>query len=190
MHEEGHGRRLGDVRRRQVLGEIRQGERSHGKDLFGLQMQHRSACHQDGELRAESEEMLELWRGGHDLLKVVKQQQQAFVLQNQLHQLEQWEPFALVDRKLLGDGGQEQVRVTDGGKGDERDPIDEVLGQGSPEVDSQAGFANATAARQREEANVGTSEEATDGCHVLLTPNERRELNGEGRRDALPGMAG
>ena len=94
--------------------------------------------------------MLELWRGGHDLLKVVEQQQQALVLQNQFHQIEQWEPFELFDRKLLGDGGQEQVRVTDGGKGDERDPIDEVLGQASPEVDSQTGFANATSADQRE----------------------------------------
>jgi hypothetical protein len=79
LHEESHGRRLGDVLGSQVLGEIRQGEGSHGKDLFGLHMQQRSARHQDPELRADREEVLDLWSSGHDLLEVIEQQQQAFV---------------------------------------------------------------------------------------------------------------
>src|SRR5947209_168422 len=134
LHEESHGRRLGDALGSQVLGEIRQGKGSNGKELFGLQMQYRSARHQDRELRAEREEVLDLWRGGHDLLKVVQQQQQTLVLQKQFQEVEQWEPFELFDRKVLGDGGQEQVRVTDGGKWDEKDPIDEVSGQGSSDL--------------------------------------------------------
>jgi hypothetical protein len=35
-------------------------------------------------------------------------------------------------------------------------------------LDRQAGFANATGADQGEQANIGTLEEATDGCDVLL----------------------
>jgi hypothetical protein len=63
----------------QVFGEIRQGKGSNGKDLFGLQMQHRSARHQDPEMRADRKEVLDLWSSGHDLLEVIEQQQQAFV---------------------------------------------------------------------------------------------------------------
>src|SRR2546426_1011062 len=106
-------------------------------------MQHCPARHQDRERRAEREEVLDLRSGSHNLLKVVEQQQQALVVQEQLHQIEQWESLTLFDLHVLDDGGQEQVRVADGGEWDERDPIDEVLGQGSSDVDSQAGFANA-----------------------------------------------
>jgi hypothetical protein len=79
---------------------------------------------------------------------------------------------------VLGDGGQDQIRIADGGKWDEKDPIDEVIGQGSSDVDSQAGFANASRANQGEQANVGTMQEATDGLYVLLAPNERAEEQG------------
>jgi hypothetical protein len=85
---------------------------------------------------------------------------------------------------VLDDGGQEQVRVADGGEWDERDPIDEVVGQGSSNVDSQAGFANATGANQGEQANVGMEQEAADGCYVLLAPNERGKLCGQRSEDA------
>jgi hypothetical protein len=98
VHEESHRRRLSDTLGSQVLGEIRQGKGSHGKDLFGLHMQHRSARHQDPEMRADRKEVLDLWSSGHDLLEVVEQQQQAFVLQKPFHQIEQKEPFTLFDR--------------------------------------------------------------------------------------------
>jgi hypothetical protein len=73
----------------QVFGEIRQGKGSNGKELFGLQMQHCPARHQDRERRAEREEVLDLRSGSHDLLEVVEQQQQALVVQKQLQQIEQ-----------------------------------------------------------------------------------------------------
>src|SRR5437763_84536 len=98
-------------------------------------MQHGSAGHEDRELRAEREEVFDLWSGGHDLLKVVEQQQQALVSQKLVHQIEQEEPFTLFERKMLGDGWQEQVRVTDGSKGDEVDPICEIIGQGGCDVE-------------------------------------------------------
>jgi hypothetical protein len=73
---------------------------------------------------------------------------------------------------MLGDDGQDQVLVTDGGKWDEIDPIDEVIGQISGDLYSQAGFANPTSTRQSEEANVRTLQEATDRRLLLLPPNE------------------
>src|SRR5437868_6860975 len=77
-------------------------------------MQYCSARHQDRELRADREEMLDLWSGGHDLLEVVEQQQHVLVLQRELHQIEQWEPFAFFERQSLRNGGQDQLWVNDG----------------------------------------------------------------------------
>jgi hypothetical protein len=87
---------------------------------------------------------------------------------------------ALFEVEYLRDGGQDQSGVTEGSQGNKEDTIGKVSQDLGRHLYGQAGFANATGAGEGDKTDLGAAQQGTDGSHLLVTPNERSELRGQG----------
>ncbi len=69
------------------------------------------------------------------------------------------------------------IGIANGGQWHEEDAIGEVIDEIFRHREGQARFADASRARERQQAHIGTPEQVPRSIHVLLTPKE-----GSGRR--------
>ena len=91
--------------------------------------------------------------------------------------------------QCLGNGGEDERRVADGGKRHEMDTIGERTGEASRDVEGEPGLAHAAGTGQGQQANVVPPKETADRGEFPLAPDERRERDRK-RIDLLAGLRG
>src|SRR5436305_9064768 len=146
--------------------------------MFASNVEGGTAGHQDGEVWATGQQVGQVWGGGQDLLEVVEQEQQVFVMERSFEQIEQGPRCGLFEVEGLGDGGHDQGGVADGGERNEGDAIGKISEQLSGDLQGQTSLADASGAGEREQADLGTTQEGTGSYHFPLTSNEGSELCG------------
>src|SRR6266567_811406 len=92
--------------------------------------------------------------------------------------------YHFFEAERLRDGRQDEFRVADLGQGDKTDATRKVVEEFGCHLHSQARFADATGAGERQQANIWAPQEHRDGPYIVLTPDERRERY----RETIPGQ--
>ena len=129
--------------------------------MFAIQVQCSAAGDQQLEVRADLQEFRKLRCCHHHLLEVVEHEQQVLVSQEGFEEVQQGLCCGLFEVEGLGDGGDDQIRITDGGQRDEGDTIRKVVEEVGGDLEGKACFANAAGARQDEETDVWAKQEST-----------------------------
>ena len=111
------------------LFEVWQCQWWHRKLVFALDVQPGAARYQEFEPGAGGQEGGQLRGCWQDLLKVVEHEQQVLVLERGFQQVQGRLGTGLFESKGPSDGRNDQLWVTDGGKGDEVDAIDKIITQ-------------------------------------------------------------
>src|SRR5207248_2287859 len=135
--------------------------------------------HEDGEVWATGQQVGQVRGGWQDLLEIVEQEQHVFITERGFEQIEQGPRCSLFEIEGLGDGGDDQGGVAEGGERNEVDAIGKVSEQVGGDLQGQAGFAAAAGAGEGEEADLGATQEGTDSRYLMLAPKEGRELCGQ-----------
>src|SRR5215471_15694095 len=138
------------------MGKIRDRQRWDGKLLFPLDMEHRTAGHADGEMRATGQQVGHVWSCRQDLLEVVEYEQHVFVLQEGFEESHKRQCPVLFDFERLSDGGNDQVGVADRSQLDERDAIGKVVEELSGDLQNQAGFADTASPGEGHQTHLWT----------------------------------
>src|SRR5437660_6823688 len=74
-------------------------------------MEHRSTRHKDREPGTASQKLFELLSSGHDLLEVIKHEQELLLTDKGLHLLQGRPVSTFLESQLPGNGGHDQLRV-------------------------------------------------------------------------------
>ncbi len=118
-------------------------------------------------------------RGLDHLLEVVQHQQRALRSEQRLEPEGKRRIARLAHAQGLGDGGSDQGGVGDRGEGDERDAMGELVVQVLGHLQREARLAHAGGAGQREEADVGTTQQGDDRGDLALPSDERGQRERE-----------
>ena len=97
--------------------------------MFTTDVQHGTAGHQDFEVRTSRQQIRQLRGCRHEVLKVVQQQQEMLVLQRGFQEGEQRLTSCLFDPEFLGNGGNDQLGITDGSECNEASAVGKLLAQ-------------------------------------------------------------
>src|SRR6266571_6388236 len=79
----------------------------------------------------------------------------------------------------LSNRRQNQVGVAEGSQRDEVDAIGEVVEELARTCERQACFAHTACAGEGHQAHLRAAQESTQGCYLVLAPNQRREGGGQ-----------
>src|SRR5439155_12196629 len=133
---------------------IGQGERRNRKLVFPLHMQDRSAGHQDLARWTGQQQFHQRGRGCEDLLKIIQQQQEVFVLQERFERLEERILLDIPQTEGLCNTGYDQVKGAERSKLHQADALSKYLVQIRRNLNRQACLADAGRTCEGEEPDL------------------------------------
>src|SRR2546430_7755614 len=131
-------------------------------------MEHCSTRHKDRDPGTGSQKLFELLSSGHDLLEVIKHEQELLLTYQGLHLLQGRPVSTFLESQLPGNGGPDQLRVVHSRQPNEAGATNEEgahLGGGR---DGETGLANPAWTQQGEQALLWLFEEGTDLGHLKI----------------------
>ncbi len=105
-----------------------------------------------------------------------------------MHLAKQGTSADIRDREHLRDGLHDLLRVGQGRQGYHKHPVGILLADLGCYLQGQARFAHSPRPGQREQAHLGTGQQARERRHFPLAPNEERRLDGQVVGTALQGF--
>ena len=159
---------------------IRQGERLNGKGTFATHMQHLPARNQQFQVRADSQQIHQVWSGCYHVLKVIEHQEEALVSEKCLQVLERFQPGVL-ELEGVGNGMQDQSGLLQGSQGDKASAIGELLLEYVGEVQRQVCFADSSRTGEGQQAHLCTPQQRADFADLLFPPKKGGKWEGEGQ---------
>jgi hypothetical protein len=110
----------------------------------------------------------------YQLFEVVEQQKELLLEKLQLEVFEE-ATFAFPDAQRVGDRGQDELSIADGGQGDKAGTIGKLVEHTSGCCQREMGFAHATRTGEGQQAHPGLPQERREVREFLLTTKQRRE---------------
>jgi hypothetical protein len=150
-------------------------------------MQSRTTGHQQLQVWASRQQFLQVGSHRQHLLDVVQQQLLLPGAQGFLQLLPQRSSSTLSDVKDLGDGRYHQCGIANGSKRHEADTIGKLVTHLRGHLQAQARLADTARAQQREQTHLGTGKLGAHRRDFLLTPQQRREQDRQGRMRRVQG---
>ncbi len=155
-------------------GRVWRGKWLHLEQLLTLDMQRHPTGDEHVKARALPHQLAHEWRGAHDLLEVVEDQEHPSIADHV------GRPISAAG--LAPDGPEHEVLVADWCQVDEQRAVGMRRGCPRRRVDREAGLPDATRANERHQPTA--AEERDDLCYVLVAPDQ----GGERLREANPSL--
>ena len=153
-------------------------------------MEHGSTRHKDREPGTGSQKLFELLSSGHDLLEVIKHEQELLLTYKGLHLLQGRPVSTFLESQLPGNGGHDQLRVGESRQPNEAGTTNEEGAHLGGDRDGETGLANPAWTQQGEQAHLWLFEEGTDLGHLRLSSNQRGGLERQGVVVCVEGLEG
>ena len=167
---------------------FRERQRRHRKILLARHAEDGPAGHERLHARAGAQEGGDVRRGLDDLLEVVEHQEQVFRPQRGGELLRRRPVGEFAQVQGVGDRRDDEVGIADRREGDEDRAVGEVRLQFGRHFDRQARLADPAGTGQRDEPDLGASQQVADGRELPLPADQRRERDRQ-RADAWEGRS-
>ncbi len=168
-----------NVRQRLVPG-FRQRQRRYRGILLTRHPEHCPAGHECLQARARAQEVGDVWRGFDDLLEIVEDEEQVFRPQRGGELFRRRPVGEFAQAQGVGDRRDDEVGIADRREGDKHGAVGEYYFQLGSGLDGEARLADAAGTGQRDEPDLGATQEIANGNDLLFPANERRERERQG----------